>query len=376
MADAIRIQDLQKRFRIGFIPKTRPILKGITFAVREGEIFGYLGPNGAGKTTTIKCLLGLIHPDAGTIEIFGRPHHVPRSREALGFLPENPYFYDYLTAREFLAFTADLFGLGRREKEERIARLLALVGLERAADLPLRKYSRGMLQRAGLAQALGFLPENPYFYDYLTGREFLAFTADLFGLGREEKAERIARLLKLVGLERAADLSLRKYSRGMLQRAGLAQALINDPKLVVLDEPLGGMDPIGRKEIRDIIVRFKDEGKTVFFTSHILQDIEMICDRVAIIVGGRIVKEGGLRDLVSEKVLFTEVTLSGLPPQAFEGWGECVSAQGDRVLLKVYDEARVDEVVGLIHDRKGRLISLSPRTETLEDIFVDTVTRT
>jgi len=305
MADAIRIENLQKRFRLGFIPKTREILRGITFTVREGETFGYLGPNGAGKTTTIKCLLGFIRPDAGTISLFGRPHAAPRSR-----------------------------------------------------------------------QALGFLPENPYFYDYLTGREFLAFTADLFGLGREEKAERIARLLKLVGLERAADLSLRKYSRGMLQRAGLAQALINDPKLVVLDEPLGGMDPLGRKEIRDIIVRFKDEGKTVFFTSHILQDIEMICDRVAIIVGGRIVKEGGLRDLVSEKVLFTEVTLSGLPPQAFEGWGECVSAQGDRVLLKVYDEARVDEVVGLIHDRKGRLISLSPRTETLEDIFVDTVTRT
>jgi len=305
MADAIRIENLQKRFRVGFIPKTREILKGISFSVREGETFGYLGPNGAGKTTTIKCLLGLIHPDAGTITIFGRPHSSPRSREALGFLPENPYFYDYLT-----------------------------------------------------------------------GREFLAFTADLFGLGKAEKTERIARLLKLVGLERAADLPLRKYSRGMLQRAGLAQALVNDPKLVVLDEPLGGMDPIGRKEIRDIIVRFKDEGKTVFFTSHILQDIEMICDRVAIIVGGRIVKEGGLRDLVSEKVLFTEVTVSGIPPLAFAGLGESISAQGDRVLLKVYDEARVDEVVRLVHDRRGRLIALSPRTETLEDIFVDTVTRT
>jgi ABC-2 type transport system ATP-binding protein len=305
MADAIRIQDLHKRFRLGFIPKTRPILKGITFAVREGEIFGYLGPNGAGKTTTIKCLLGLIRPDAGTIEIFGRPHHVPRSREALGFLPENPYFYDYLTAREFLAFTADLFGLGRREKEERIARLLALVGLERAADLPLRK-----------------------------------------------------------------------YSRGMLQRAGLAQALVNDPKLVILDEPLGGMDPLGRKEIRDIIVRFKDEGKTVFFTSHILQDIEMICDRVAIIVGGRIVKDGALRDLVSERVLFTEATVAGIAPDAFSDLGESVSAQGDRVLLRIFDEARVDELLDLVRERNGRLLSLSPRTETLEDIFVETVTRT
>jgi ABC-2 type transport system ATP-binding protein len=305
MSDAIRIHDLQKRFRLGFIPKSRPVLRGITFSVREGEIFGYLGPNGAGKTTTIKCLLGLIHPDAGTVDIFGRSSLSPRSREALGFLPENPYFYDYLTAREFLAFTADLFGLARRDKEERIARLLKLVGLERAADLPLRK-----------------------------------------------------------------------YSRGMLQRAGLAQALVNDPKLVILDEPLGGMDPLGRKEIRDIIVRFKDEGKTVFFTSHILQDIEMICDRVAIIVGGRIVREGALRDLVSEKVLFTEVTVSGIAAEAFGGLGESLSVQGDRVLLKVFEEAKVDEVLALVRDRRGRLVSLSPRTETLEDIFVETVART
>ena len=305
MADAIRIDKLQKTFRLGFIPKTRPILKGISFSVREGEIFGYLGPNGAGKTTTIKCLLGLIHPDAGTIEIFGRSHLSPRSREPLGFLPENPYFYDYLTAREFLAFTADLFGLARKETGGRIARLLKLVGLERAADLPLRK-----------------------------------------------------------------------FSRGMLQRAGLAQALINDPKLVILDEPLGGMDPLGRKEIRDIIVRFKDEGKTVFFTSHILQDIEMICDRVAIIVGGRIVKEGALRDLVSERVLFTEATVSGLFPDAFRGLAESVSAQGDRVLLRIFEESKVGEVLDLVRAHKGRLVSLSPRTETLEDIFVETVTRT
>jgi ABC-2 type transport system ATP-binding protein len=305
MADAIRIQDLRKDFRLGFIPRTHKILKGISFAVREGEIFGYLGPNGAGKTTTIKCLLGLIRPDAGTIEIFGRSHLSPRSREPLGFLPENPYFYDYLTAREFLSFTADLFGLGRPEKEERVARLLALVGLERAADLPLRK-----------------------------------------------------------------------YSRGMLQRAGLAQALVNDPKLVILDEPLGGLDPLGRKEIRDIIVRFKDQGRTVFFTSHILQDIEMICDRVAIIVGGRIVKEGALRDLVSERVLFTEAVIAGLAPEAFAGIGESVSAQGDRVLLRIFDEAKVDEVLDLVRGNRGRLLSLSPRTETLEDIFVETVTRT
>ncbi len=302
MTDAIRIEGLRKTFRLGFIPKPREILKGISLSVREGKIFGYLGPNGAGKTTTIKCLLGLIYPDAGTIDIFGLPHLSPRARQTLGFLPENPYFYDYLTASEFLAFTADLFGLSRREREERIGRLLALVGLERARDLQLRK-----------------------------------------------------------------------FSRGMLQRVGLAQALINDPKLVILDEPLGGMDPLGRKEIRDIIVRFKEEGKTVFFTSHILQDIEMICDRVAIIVGGRIVKEGALQDLVSEKVLFTEVVLSGLPAEAVGGLGECFTAKGDRLLLRVFEEAKVEQVLALVHDRKGRVLSLSPRTETLEDIFVETV---
>ena len=305
MPDAIRIENLKKSFRLGFIPKTKEILKGISLTVKEGEIFGYLGPNGAGKTTTIKCLLGLIFPDEGTISIFGQPHLSARARQVLGFLPENPYFYDYLTAREFLAFYADLFGLGRDVKDERIGRLL-----------------------------------------------------------------------KLVGLERAADLRLRKFSRGMLQRIGLAQALINDPKLVILDEPLGGLDPLGRKEIRDIIVRFKQEGKTVFFTSHILQDIEMICDHVAIIVGGRIVKQGALQDLVSEKVLFTEVTVMGIPPESFRGLGESVSVQGERVLLKVFDEKRVDDVLAVVRDKKGKIVSLSPRTETLEDIFVETVTRT
>lgn len=159
----------------------------------------------------------------------------------------------------------------------------------------------------------------------------------------------------------------------MARRIGLAQALINDPKLVILDEPLGGLDPLGRKEIRDIIVRFKQEGKTVFFTSHILQDIEMICDHVAIIVGGRVVKQGALQDLVSEKVLFTEVTVMGVSSEAFQGLGENVSVQGERVLLKVFEEKRVDDVLAVVRERKGKVISLSPRTETLEDIFVETV---
>ena len=305
MPDAIRITDLRKSFKLGFIPRRKEILKGITFTVAEGEIFGYLGPNGAGKTTTIKAVLGLIFPDAGSVEILGRSHLSPQAREELGFLPENPYFYDYLTADEFLAFYADLFGLARNVRDSRIASLL-----------------------------------------------------------------------KLVGLTPAARLQLRKFSRGMLQRVGLAQALINDPRVVILDEPLGGMDPLGRKEIRDIIVRFKEEGKTVLFTSHILQDIELICDRVAMIVDGRIVSQGKLLDLVSERVLFTEVTLAGVQPEAFAGLGEFLSAQGGRVLIRVFSEADVERLLRLADEHGGRVVSLIPRTETLEDIFVEKVKRT
>jgi len=276
----------------------------VTFAIERGEIFGYLGPNGAGKTSTIKCVLGLIFPDAGTISLFGRSPLDPKSKEKLGFLPENPYFYDYLTAREFLDFYAQLFGL------------------------------------AG-----------------------------------EERTGRIARLLKLVDLERAAALPLRKFSRGMLQRIGLAQALINEPSFVILDEPLGGLDPIGRKEIRDIILGLRDAGRTVLFTSHILQDIEMICDHVAIIVGGRILSQGRLADLVSEKILFTEITVSGLEISDCAAYGECLSHRDGRALIKVFSEENVQAVLERLRERGGRLHALIPRTQTLEDIFVDMVTR-
>ncbi len=302
MAIVLNVENLHKSFKVGFIPKKREILRGISLSVEAGEIFGYLGPNGAGKTTTLKCALGLIFPDQGQIEIFGHPH-------------------------------------------------LSLKAKER----------------------LGYLPENPYFYEYLTGAEFLDFYARLFKLEKKEKEERIAHLLKLVGLERAGRLQLRKFSRGMLQRIGLAQALINDPELVFLDEPLGGLDPLGRKELRDIIVRLKQEGKTIFLCSHILQDIEMICDRVAILVGGRVINQGALQELVSEKILYTEVTLSGVPVSDLEGMGEPISSHGGRVMLKVFQEDNVDRLVSLVHDRKGRIHSLVPRTETLEDIFVEMV---
>lgn len=302
MDPVLEVTELHKSFKTGFIPREKKILKGITFSVAKGEIFGYLGPNGAGKTTTLKCILGLIFPDQGKISLFGLPHFSLKAKQNIGFLPENPYFYDYLTAGEFLRFYAQLFSIKKNIKEKKIADLL-----------------------------------------------------------------------KLVGLEQAEALQLRKFSRGMLQRIGLAQALINDPSLVFLDEPLGGLDPIGRKEIRDIILRLKDEGKTVFLCSHILQDIEMICDRVAIIIQGRIINQGKLQDLVSEKILFTEIILSGMETGFLQQYGECVAAGGGRVLLRVYDEEKVNQVIDSVSSKKAKIYSLIPRTATLEDLFIDLV---
>ena len=159
MTTVLTIKDLHKSFNIGFIPKKRKILKGISLSVEQGEIFGYLGPNGAGKTTTIKCILGLILPQKGKIEIFGNPHLALKAKEKIGFLPENPYFYDHLTASEFLDFYSQLYVMDKNKKEEKIKNLIQLVGLEQSAGLQLRKFSRGMMQRIGLAQALLMLLE-------------------------------------------------------------------------------------------------------------------------------------------------------------------------------------------------------------------------
>jgi len=302
MAAALNIEDLHKTFSLGFIPKKKKILKGISLSVNQGEIFGYLGPNGSGKTTTIKCILGLIFPDQGKIELFGHPYLSLRAKARTGFLPENPYFYDHLTASEFLDFYSQLFSMKKKEREDKI------------------KY-----------------------------------------------------LLHMVGLEQSSDLQLRKFSRGMLQRVGLAQALLNDPSLVLLDEPLGGLDPLGRKEIRDVIVKLKEEGKTVFLSSHILQDIEMICDRVAILVNGEIVNQGTLKDLISEKILFTEIELSGVEEKELKNLGESLTEKAGRILLRVFEEENVEKVLELVQSRKGKVHSLIPRTETLEDLFVGMV---
>lgn len=302
MDTALKIESLQKSFTTGFIPKKKAVLNGISLDVQQGEIFGYLGPNGAGKTTTIKCILRLILPDKGSIEVLGHPFHSLKAKEKLGFLPENPYFYDYLTALEFLDFYGRLFGIPKSKRKAKITDLLERVTLSKAAHLPLRK-----------------------------------------------------------------------FSRGMLQRIGLAQALINDPELVLLDEPLSGLDPIGRKEIRDIIIGLREQGKTVFLSSHILQDIEMICDRVAIIVDGRIINRGKIEDLVSEKILFTEIIVSGIRPSALAGLGVSLSSRRDRTLLKIDEEEKVSQALHIIQSSGGKIHSLIPRTQTLEDIFVGMV---
>lgn len=302
MAEALKIHSLHKSFRTGFFFKQKKILKGISLTVDEGEIFGYLGPNGAGKTTTIKCIMGLIFPEMGEIRILGQPY----------------------------------------------------LSLKAKADI-------------------GFLPENPYFYDYLTATQFLRFYSQLFQLKKDEREKRIIDLIKLVELEKSADLQLRKFSKGMLQRIGLAQALLNEPALVFLDEPLGGLDPIGRKEMRDIIIRLREEGKTVFLSSHILQDIEMICDRVAIIVSGEIVNAGRLSDMISEKVFFTELIVSGIDATQLENLGDSLDSHGEKIFIKVYDETKLGDILQLVQSQKGQIHSLIPRTETLEDIFVGVV---
>jgi ABC-2 type transport system ATP-binding protein len=219
---AVAAEGLHKVVRVGFRRRRVEILRGVDLRVDEGAVFGLLGPNGAGKTTTIKVILGLMAPTEGAV----------------------------------------VLGVDGRHE-------------------------------------VGYLPENPYFYDYLSGREFLSFCGRLFGLSVEERRARTERLLQEVGLEGAADIHLRKYSKGMLQRIGIAQALINDPRLVLLDEPMTGLDPIGRLEVKRLIQRLHDEGRTVLFNSHILADVEELCSGIAVMKAGRIVWSGAVQEALS-----------------------------------------------------------------------------
>jgi len=298
----LEARGLGKTYRVGFFGRRLRALESLTLTVERGEIFGLVGPNGAGKSTAIKMFLGIIRPTSGTGAIDGHP-------------------------------------IGTVESRAR----------------------------------LGFLPENPALYEFLTGREYLAMVAALLKLSKKVRTQRIDSLLEQVGLAHAHDLGIRKYSKGMVQRLGLAQALMGDPAVVILDEPMSGLDPIGRKDVRDLIFKLRDEGRTVFFSTHILPDVEMICDRVALLSKGRLTDVGRLDDLLSDRVRTVEVAVVGLPPHAAEKLhhDRAVRDQVDGVVLAQFPTLEaanlfVAEVVPL----GARVESLNVLRENLEELFM------
>jgi ABC-2 type transport system ATP-binding protein len=304
----LRATDLAKTFVKPFSGKRVEAVRGISLEVKRGEIFGFLGPNGAGKTTTIKMLTGLVAPTRGTMEILG-----------------------------------------------------------------VRAPSPDVMAR------VGFLPENPYVYPYLTPREFVALCGRLSGLRGAELGARVEAAVERVGMSEAIDRATRTLSKGMLQRVGLAAALVHDPELLILDEPMSGLDPVGRKEVRDLVVEEKQRGRTVFFSSHILSDVEMLCDHVCILRRGEVVVAGALRELLAEGKRRSEVTLTlpGGAPAPPDSLVEALAASarvtrrvGDVIVLEVEGDAAVRQVVEKALASGARLESLTPKRETLEDLFV------
>ena len=303
---AIRLDALTKDYAVGFW-RRRPFraLDRLTLDVEPGEVLGLLGPNGAGKTTALKLLMQLIYPTAGRVEILGRPAGAVDVKRRLGFLPETPYFYDNLTAEELLGYFASLFGYRAPERQRRVSQLL-----------------------------------------------------DQVGIGAQRRTQ------------------LRKFSKGMLQRVGIAQALINDPEVIFLDEPMSGLDPLGRRDVRELILSLRDQGRTIFFSSHILTDAEALCSRVAIIVGGRLVACGRLADL-SVDVQGWELVVTGVQPSAVSDLGSDVRrvtriADG-RYSLELTGARPPEQVLSQLVSRGARLVSLNPRHQTLEDFFVKQV---
>jgi ABC-2 type transport system ATP-binding protein len=301
--DDIVIEGLSKSYASGW-PGRPPFvaLDGLSLTVERGEIFGFLGPNGAGKTTTLKILMGLVRATGGRALLLGQP----------------------------------------------------------AGDVETRR-------------RIGFLPESPYFYDYLTAEEFLRFYGQLAGLGQAVIAQRVTDLLSLVDLVDARARQLRKFSKGMLQRIGLAQALIHDPELVILDEPMTGLDPVGRKQVRDLILSLRDRGKTIFFSTHILHDVEMICDRVGIVIKGRLLASGRVDELVrqdhtqSVEIVCQQIKAEG---NAFiHSLATRVWQQGQQCLIVLPSPDAVDAMVGEIRRQGGRLLSVTPHKASLEDLF-------
>ncbi len=302
MSVALRLENLVKEFRHPFMLGKVRVIDDLNLEIREGETYGFVGPNGAGKSTTLKLINGLLRPTSGRIEILGVDHRDVSVKARLGFLPENPYFYDYLSAEEFLDFYAQLFDIARTDRRQRAKRLLERVGLGARASDPLRK-----------------------------------------------------------------------YSKGMTQRLGLAQALINDPELVILDEPMSGLDPIGRSQVRDIILELKKEGRTVFFSSHFIPDVEMICDRVGIIVEGKLRDQTDLHEWLAMRVPTSELRVAGISEETFDRIRSLSSrtvASGTEILLEVSDDGTVEKVIDLVRVDGGRIITLTPHRESLETLFL------
>ena len=304
--NVVEINNLTKDYEVGFFKKRKiRALDDLSLTVNQNEIFGFLGANGAGKTTTLKLLMSLIFPTSGSAKILDRDISDVATHARIGYLPENPYFYDYLTAREFLDYCGQLFGYTKHERQARAAELLTRVNLD----------------------------------------------------------------------EKRWDVQLRKFSKGMLQRVGLAQALVNDPAVVFLDEPMSGLDPVGRREVRDLIASLRREGKTVFMCSHILSDIEVLCDRVAILKRGKLAHAGYLHELRQKagesnqvEVLAANAQTAGLQAQLPNAQ---VYSTPSGVRIVVADEGYVDEVLAALRKTGGKLISVQPLRLSLEELFLD-----
>jgi ABC-2 type transport system ATP-binding protein len=310
MSTVVEIRNLTKDYELGFWRKRKVrALDDLSLTINRGEIFGFLGANGAGKTTTLKLLMRLIFPTSGTARILDRDLQDVRMHERIGYLPENPYFYDYLTAREFLHYCAEIFGFPAAERKQRASALLARVKLD----------------------------------------------------------------------ERRWDTQLRKFSKGMLQRVGLAQSVINDPEIVFLDEPMSGLDPIGRREVRDLIAALRQEGKTVFMCTHILSDIEVLCDRIGIMKSGKLSYVGHLDELQQksgEETIF-EVVVTGTDTRSLEehlreaGTNISIVETTNGLRVQVANEKLIDGVIAALRKSGGQLVSVQPVRQSLEELFVN-----
>ncbi len=301
----IQTRDLNKTYRAPFSRQSKVALHDLTIDVRRGEIFGLVGPNGSGKTTTLKLLLGLIKPNAGSVEIFGRGPRDVQVKQRIGFLPDGPYFYDHLNSAEVLDFYGKLFGYSKEVRHERSEKILDMVGLDR------------------------------------TDRKRV----------------------------------IRTYSKGMMQRVGLAQALLNDPELLFLDEPTTGLDPIGARQMKETILKVRDAGKTVLLCSHLLADVQEICDRVAILSEGRLVKFGTVPELVGPSQHF-DIYAEGFDEAALQkarGLNLSFDREGERVRFGTESSEGLQTVLRFINDCNARTLDVKGHSETLEDVFVRSV---